>query len=213
MARLVLVDDQQIIREGIACLLEGEDDLTIVGQADNGRRAIELATCLNPDLMIVDYEMPEFTGIEVLDELRKFKIDTRIMVLSIHRDFELIKNAFELGAAGYMVKDAGQDELIRGIRKVLAGEKYLSPTISGISTEPDPEEDEHPMMLSRRECEVLEKLADGFNTKEVAAMLNISTKTVETHRRQIMRKLDLTNIVQLTKYALRHGLTRLDAAS
>jgi DNA-binding NarL/FixJ family response regulator len=211
--RILIADDHRIMREGLRVLLEAQRGITVVAEAENGRSAIRLAQELQPDVVVMDISMEDLNGIEATRRIVAAVPNVRILALSIHADRRFVLEMFRAGAAGYLLKDCAFDELIRAIRAVRQGHAYLTPKIAGIVvgefvrdlvTEP-PQAAE----LTAREREVLQLMAEGKNTKEIADRLGISVKTVETFRRQLMIKLDLNSVAELTKYAIREGLTSL----
>jgi len=213
--RILLADDHKIIREGLRTLIEKQSDMKVVDEAEDGRTTVRLANELQPDVVIMDISMPDLNGIEAA---RQVSIDCpgmKIVALSMHSDRRFVIEMFKAGASGYMLKDCAFEELARAIRVVMANRIYLSPSISDkvvseyIRNLP-PEEESAFSALSHREREVLQVLAEGFSTKEIAAKLSVSTKTVETHRQNIMHKLSIFSIAELTKYAIREGLTSLE---
>lgn len=213
--RVLIVDDHKIMREGLRSLLEREDDLEVVGEADTGRQAIQSVRDAAPDLVLMDLTMPEMNGIEATRRIIGEFPEVRVLALSMHSDRRFIEEALAAGAQGFLLKDCAFDELIGAIREVVADRFYLSPRIAGVVVkdylgkrgrpEPSPT-----VRLTPREREVLQLVAEGKNTKEVAFALNVSVKTVETQRTQIMKKLKMSSVAELTKYAIREGLTTLD---
>ncbi|MHC4115524.1 MAG: response regulator [Planctomycetota bacterium] len=213
--RILLADDHKITREGLRSLLEKQDDMEVVAEAQDGRIAIELVEEFKPDVVIMDVSMPDLNGIQATRQIVKRFTNTRVIALSMHSDTQFVSEMLKNGASGYLQKDCAFEELSRAIRNVVAGKTYLSPSISGGVV------DDYLHRLSRsgssasgvltdRECEVLQLMAEGTSTKQIALKLHISTKTIETHRRQIMQKLDIYTVAELTKYAIRTGLTSLD---
>ncbi len=215
--RVLLADDHKILRHGLQTLLQNEPDIEVVGQADNGRDAIELAKELQPDVVIMDVAMPDVSGIEATRELLNAVPTSKVVALSMHSDQRFVAGMLAVGASGYLLKDAAFEELALSIRTVIANEIYLSPGITGVVVKDylnrlGRAQRTSAPALSSRETEVLRLIAEGRTTAEIAEDLGISVKTVETHRRQVMEKLDLRNIADLTKYALRIGLVSLDSA-
>ena len=215
--RVLLADDHKILRQGLQTLLQNEPDIEVVGQADNGRDAIELAKELQPDVVIMDVAMPDVGGIEATRELLNAVPTSKVVALSMHSDQRFVAGMLAVGASGYLLKDAAFEELALSIRTVVANELYLSPGITGVVVRDylnrlGRAQRTSAPALSSRETEVLRLIAEGRTTAEIAEDLQISVKTVETHRRQVMEKLDLHSIAGLTKYALRIGLVSLDSA-
>jgi DNA-binding NarL/FixJ family response regulator len=211
--RILIADDHRIMREGLRVLLEGQRGVTVVGEAENGRDAARLAAELQPDLVIMDVSMDDLNGIEATRRITSSVKNVRILALSIHADRRFVLEMFRAGAAGYLLKDCAFDELIRAIRAVRQGHAYLTPKIAGIVVGEFVRElvSEPPQAaeLTAREREVLQLMAEGKNTKEIADRLGVSVKTVETFRRQLMSKLELNSVAELTKFAIREGLTSL----
>ena len=213
--RLLLIDDHKMFRDGLRPLLQTEMDLEVIGEASDGLAAVEMAVKLAPDLIIMDISMPNLNGIEATRKILREVPDCQIIVLSMHSDRQFVLAALKAGAMGYLLKDSPYDDLIGAIRRVLAGEVALSEQIRNFVVRDYIKQAQHQeisafTVLSMREREVLQLLAEGRSTKEIAAMLNVSAKTIETHRKQVMDKLEIRSIAELTKYAIREGLTPLD---
>jgi DNA-binding NarL/FixJ family response regulator len=213
--RVLLADDHKIVREGLRSLLERETDMDVVAMADSGRAALQLTAEHRPDVAVIDIAMPEMNGIEAIRRMSGENPGVRILALSMHSARRFVVEALSGGANGYLLKDCACEELVRAIRVVADNETYLSPKISGLIVKdyvkrlPDSKSREK-AILSSREREVLQLIAEGRCTKEIAFSLGLSAKTVETHRRQIMKKLDLHSVAELTRYAIREGITHLD---
>ncbi|MCZ7584692.1 MAG: response regulator transcription factor [Deltaproteobacteria bacterium] len=211
--RILLADDHQMIREGLKVLLEREDDLEAVGEAEDGEQAVGLVDSLRPDMVIMDVVMPGVNGIEATRKIVGLQPDIKIIALSMHTEKRYVTEILKSGASGYVLKDSAFDELSRAIQVVREGKTYLSPEISGVLVEDYVRRGSsatgQPVTtpLSAREREVLQLLAEGNATKDIAEKLGVSVKTVETHRHRIMRKLGIFNVAELTKYAIREGLT------
>ena len=213
--RILLADDHKITRQGLRSLLDENDDMEVLAEAENGRDAIELARKLNPDVIIMDVSMPDLNGVEATRQIIQDNHDVKVIALSMHSDTLFVSEMLKSGASGYLLKDCAFQELEQAIRTVTDGKAYLSPSISGVVVEDylhrlskaDMSTSE---VLTDREREVLQLIAEGQSTKRVALKLHISAKTVETHRRQIMNKLDMHTVAELTKYAIRKGLTALE---
>jgi DNA-binding NarL/FixJ family response regulator len=213
--KVLLADDHKIVREGLRSLLEREPDIDVIAMADNGRMAVQLAGELIPDVAVIDVAMPDMNGIEATRRIILENPEIRILTLSMHSARRFVTEALSAGAKGYLLKDCASEELVRAIRTVASNETYLSPKVAGLivkdylkrSPESAPATASH---LSAREREVLQLIAEGQSTKEIAFTFGVSVKTVETHRQQIMRKLNLHSVAELTRYAIREGLTPLD---
>jgi len=213
--KILLADDHKIFRDGLKPLLERQPDIEVVGEADDGLRTIEICRELKPDVIILDITMPGLNGIEVTKRITSDFPHTKIIILSMHSDRRFVLAALKSGASGYLLKESSFQELIDGIRCVMKGHIYLSSQLSSKIIKEFlrlAEQDGSTAftVLSVREREVLQLLAEGQSNKEIAAKLNISVKTIETHRKNIMEKLNLFNIAELTKYAIREGLTPLE---
>jgi DNA-binding NarL/FixJ family response regulator len=213
--RILLVDDHKIVREGLRSILEKEPDMAVIAMGDNGRTALQLAGELRPDVAVIDIAMPEMNGIEAIRRISCENPGIRTLALSMHSARRFVVEALAAGAKGYILKDCACEELVRAIRVVAGNETYLSPKITGIIVRdyvkrlPESQASDG-SLLSNREREVLQLIAEGQSTKEIAFALGVSGKTVETHRQQIMRKLNLHNVAGLTRYAIREGITHLD---
>lgn len=208
--KIVIADDHKIVREGLRSLLDTLSDVKVVGEARNGREAIRLARDLSPDILILDVAMPELNGVEATRKVRAQAPNARVIGLSMHSDRHFIAGMLQAGAAGYLQKESAFEELATAIRTVMAGQVYLGSGIAGVVVEDYKSlinETGERETLTAREREVLQLLAEGKKTADIAEALHVSVKTVETHRRQIMQKLDIHSIANLTKYAIRTGLT------
>jgi len=210
--RIVLADDHTILRDGLSRAFQQEDDMEIVGQASDGHAAVEMARELRPNIVVMDINMPSLNGIEATREIQREAPGVRVIALSMHSEKPCIKEIFRAGASAYLVKNCGFDELARAVRAVAAGMTYVSPSISAVVVGDfmRAEEKTAPTafsLLSAREREIVQLLAEGGTIKQIALRLHISPKTVEAHRLRIMNKLQLDTVAQLTKYAIREGLT------
>jgi DNA-binding NarL/FixJ family response regulator len=211
--RILLADDHDVVRTGIRGVLERLPDVEVVGEAENGRAAIDLARNLAPNLVLMDIAMPDLNGLEATRQIVALGADTRVIILSMHSSGEFVTEVLKAGASGYILKNTAAREVPLAIAAVSRGGVYLSPAIAGLVVQrlkrPD-KPGEAFSTLSAREREVLQLLAEGKTSKEIAAALNVSPKTVESHRGQIMDKLNLRTVAELTKFAIREGLTSLD---
>lgn len=213
--RILLVDDHPMVREGLRSILELEDDMAVVGEASDGREAVELVGSANPDAVVMDISMPGLGGIEATRQLLAVCKTCRVVALSMNTDAHFVRSMFDAGASAYLPKTAGGQELILALRSVQSGAKYVSPALAGVLIDgmlhgaPDGER-QRVMGLTPRESEVLQLLAEGKTSKEIAATLDIATTTVETFRRKIMEKLEIRTVAELTKFAIRHGLTSIE---
>ena len=225
---VLIVDDHQIIREGLRSLLEHEADIKVVGDASTGRAAVKLAGELWPDVIVMDVGMPDLNGIDATRQINAAFPSPRVIALSMHADRRFATEMLKAGARGYVLKEAAFEELAAAIRAVMDGKVFLSPRVAGVVVDDyvnafrsssgtsghvagaGPEDPSSAFSkLSTREREVLQLMAEGRSTKEIARDLGVSVKTVETHRRQLMEKLHLYTVAELTKYAVREGLTAL----
>lgn len=213
--RILLVDDHKVMRDGLRAIIARENVVDVVGEADNGLSAVHLARKLSPDVVVMDIGMQDMNGIEATREIRSSCPDVKVVALSTYSDKRYVLNMLEAGAQGYVLKDSASSELLTAIRVVAEGQSYLSPPITSTvvqsyTTKQDQKECTAYSELGAREREVLQLLAEGRTSREIATLLHISPRTVETHRRNIMRKLAIHSIAELTKYAIREGLTTLD---
>jgi len=210
--RVVLVDDHQLVREGIRSMLAASEGIEVVAEGTNGREAVELAEKLMPDVIVMDVTMPGLNGIEAMKEIRKRSLETEVLALSMHAADQVVSDMLRAGAAGYMVKAASAQDLAKAIRVVMTGQTFLSPEIAEfvpaelVRREADEQDKSE---LSEREQEVLRLVAEGRSSREIAEALYVTTKTVVFHRQSIMKKLKLHSVAELTKYAVRMGLTEL----
>lgn len=216
MIRVALADDHNLVRAGIRALLEKLPGVEVVGEAANGREALELITREKPDLVLMDIGMPELNGLEAAPRIAREAPRTRVVILSMHADEKHVAQALRAGVAGYVLKDSCADELPVLIRAVTQGETYLSPGISKQVVEAlksrmsEGAVESLPDLLTARQREILQLVAEGCSTKEIAARLDLSIKTVETHRTQIMNRLQIRDVAGLVRYAIRAGLVSAD---
>ena len=213
--RILLADDHKITRQGLRSLLEQQDDMEVAAEAENGRTAVALVDELLPDVVIMDVTMPDLNGVEATRQIVAKYPDVKVIALSMHSDTLFVTEMLRSGASGYLLKDCAFEEMTRAIRAVMNDKTYLSPSISAVVVEDylhrlSKADFSASGILTDREREVLQLMAEGKPTKQIALKLHISIKTVETHRRQIMNKLDIHTVAELTKYAVRKGLTSLD---
>jgi len=214
--RVLLADDHKIVRSGLRRLLDAEPDIEVVAEASDGREAVELATQQSVDVVVMDLAMPNLNGVEATRQILAQSPATKVIALSMHSDRRFVARALQAGASGYLLKDCAAEDLVSAIRAVAAGRTYFSPQISEVVVEDYvsglAEDDSSAWaVLTPRQREVLQLLAEGKSTREIAAGLYVSLKTVETHRHHIMRKLEVDNLAELVKYAIREGLTSFDA--
>jgi DNA-binding NarL/FixJ family response regulator len=212
--KILLADDHKIIREGLRALLVNQRDIDVIGEAEDGRSTVKLSHELSPDIVIMDISMPDLNGIEAARQIISRDSRIKVIALSVHSDKRFVIEMLNAGASGYLLKDCAFEELANAIRTVMSNRSYLSPAITDVMIY------DYRNLLSRetlsvfsllspREREILQLFAEGKSTKEIAFDLDISIKTVETHRQQIMKKLDIHTIAELTKYAIKEGLTTL----
>ncbi|MCC6292544.1 MAG: response regulator transcription factor [Bryobacterales bacterium] len=205
--RILLADDHTIVRRGFGLILEKEADLEVVGEAQNGREAVELAQQLRPDVVVIDVSMPELNGIEGTRRITDTCDRTRVLAVSMHRDAVYVREILRAGARGYVLKDAAENAFVDAIRAVARNEAYLSPAIADAVLTDYRKHVTNPIdLLSSREREVLQMIAEGKTNKEIANILNLSVYTVEAHRGKIMEKLNLHNTGDIVRFALRNGL-------
>ncbi len=211
--RILLADDHKIIRDGLRAILDKHPDLSVVAEAENGRKAVALARKHQPDVMIVDINMPDLNGMEATRQILDDQPEIRVIALSMLSDRRQVVGMLRAGASGYLLKDCASEELILAIQTVSRGQTYLSPLISGIVKECllHQLEDDSPInLLTPREREILQLIAEGKSVKNIASHLNVSIKTVETHRQNIMKKLEIDNLAALIKLSIREGVISLD---
>jgi len=216
-ARVVLVEDHIVVRQGLKALFADEPDVEIVGEADDGRAALKIVSELRPDVVLMDISMPSLNGIEATRQIRQSHPDIKVVVLSMHSDEEYVFQVLRAGASGYVLKQADSSEVFTAIRAALAGGSFLSPAISRVVIDDYVRRAEargqgsNLDLLTSREREVLQLLAEGLSNRQIAEQLNISVKTVETHRSNMMSKLGLSSKTELVKYAFRKGWASLES--
>jgi DNA-binding NarL/FixJ family response regulator len=205
--RILLADDHAVVRQGFSALLRVQPDMEVVGEAANGREAIERAKELQPDVVVMDVAMPELNGIEATRRLQDEAPRSRVLALSMHKDSVYVREILRAGARGYLLKDAIDTDLIAAVRAVARGDGYISPAVSDAVLSDYRKHVTNPIdLLSSREREVLQMIAEGLVNKEIATRLNLSVYTVEAHRGRIMEKLNLHSTSELVRFALRNGL-------
>ena len=209
---ILLADDHSILRAGLRSMLSSIPEFDVIGEVDNGKDAVHSAITLKPDLLITDISMPKTNGTEAVREIKRRTSDVKILVLTMHTSESHIFDALNSGADGYVLKEDDQTELLNAIRSILAGKKYLSPSISNniVNGYLNPQADSKCTsswdLLTRREREIIKLIAEGYRSKDIAEYLSISIKTVEKHRTNLMKKLDLHSVSSLTNYAIQQGI-------
>ena len=215
--KILLADDHTIVRQGLAKLLEAESNLEVVGEAQDGREAVNKVQKLIPDIVIMDIAMPLLNGIEATRQIKKTLPQTKVIILSMHSHDRYISELISLGASGYLLKDSTGEEIIKAISAAIKGDVYLSPTISRrviddyLTLKKTSSREDLYTKLSNREREVFQIIAEGRSTKEVADILCVSPSTVKTHRANIMEKLQIDNISQLIQFAIRLGIVDVES--
>jgi len=212
---LVIADDHKLFRLGLKQLINKQPGVNVIGEAATGFEAVNAVKDLQPDVVFMDISMPELNGIEATRRIVEEGLSTRVIILSMHADRRYISEALRAGARGYLLKDSAPEEVVRAIHKVMRGQFYLAPTINEQVIEEFihlSQADSHSpfSLLSAREREVLQLVAEGKSTRDIADKLNLSAKTIETHRMHIMEKLNMHTVAELTKYAIREGLISLE---
>ena len=213
--KVLLADDHKILREGLISLLKKQRDIELIGEAENGREAVRKTLELKPDVVIMDIGMPELNGIEATKQIKAALPEVKVIALSIHSDKRFVTGMLKAGALGYLLKDSAFNELVKAINAVHDNKKYIGSGITDIIMEDYLQQlnkvtSSSDSPLSERENEVLRLLAEGKNAKEIASLLNVSPKTIETHRQHIMDKLNIHNLADLVKYAIQSGLISLE---
>lgn len=207
MLRILLADDHAVVRRGFRMLLSAQPDIQVVGEASNGREAVEMAVALQPEVVVMDVTMPELNGIEATRRIARDCPRVRVLALSMHKDAVYVREILRAGARGYLLKDSGERELLAAIRGVSQGQGYLSPEVSEAVLDDYRKHVTNPIdLLSSREREVLQMIAESKTNKEIATALSLSVYTVEAHRGRIMEKLNLHSIGELVRFAMRNGL-------
>lgn len=212
---VILADDHMIVREGLKLLLQNQKNIAVIGEAENGRKAVELALKLKPDVVIMDIGMPDMNGIAATRGILDIEPGIKVLTLSMHTDKRFVSKALREGVSGYILKECASTELVEAINTVVSGKTYLSPQVADVVISDyrkqlmDKEYSAH-SVLTKKEREILQLFAEGKTTKEIAHLLSVSIKTIETHRSRVMEKLDMHSIAELTKFAIREGLTSLE---
>jgi len=213
--KIILADDHQVMREGLKSLLNQQKDMQVIGEADDGQAVVRLTKKLEPDIVVLDIGMPNMNGIQATQHIVAEVPDTKVLALSMHSDHQFVVKMLQAGASGYMLKDCALEELISAVRTISNGKFYLSKDVTGVVISDyinkiQAIDSIGQPVLTSRERETLQLIAEGKSTADTAKLLNVSTKTIETHRKNIMDKLDIHSIAELTKYAVRVGLTSIE---
>ncbi len=211
--RILLVDDHQVLREGLGSLLEQQSNMEVVGEAGDGRTALRLVRELHPDIVIMDVNMDGMDGIDATRMISRELPETKVLALSMYLRKTFVSEMFKSGATGYLLKDSAFSEILEAINTVLRGEKYVCAKVAALLVDEyvqDGQGTASPASLTKRELEVIRMLADGKTSKEIALITETSVKTVDACRRRLMQKLGLNSIAELVKYAIREGLTTID---
>ena len=211
--KVVLAEDHTIVRQGLRSLLEQQAGIEVIAEAENGRDAVHIAEQLKPDVMLMDFSMPDLNGLEATRQIKQRVPDVKVLILTRHANQEYIKSILRAGASGYLIKKSAVDELINAIKAVYQGDSFLDPSISNMIIEgylhqSDGETEEE--KITPRQREVLQLIAEGHPNREIASNLHISVKTVDNHRANLMGKLDLNSTADLIQYAIRVGIISLD---
>lgn len=207
--RVLLADDHAMLRDGLQALLQAAADIEVAGSASNGREALRLAAELNPDVIVMDITMPDMNGLEALALLREKHPRIRVVMLSMHSSSEHVYRALNAGAAGYLLKESAGEDIVTAIRRVHAGRSYMSPALAALERRSAPRSDGGGPLasLSSRERQVLQLVVEGRSSSEIAALVHLSPKSVDTYRSRLMKKLGVSDLPALVKFAVRHGLT------
>jgi two-component system response regulator NreC len=219
--RLLIADDHSVVRDGIRMVLQSSPGYRIVAEADNGERAVELAERHSPDVVIMDISMPKMNGIEATERIKRLHPDIKVIILTVHEDEEYVFQILRAGASGYVLKSAGKKEIFAAIKSALSGERFFSPGISkiivdgfvnrsdGKSHESKQIETRQGQVLTKRETEILQYIAQGCTNRKIAETLFLSVRTVNTHRTNLMQKLNIHDTARLVRYAIESGLVKL----
>lgn len=212
--KILLVDDHQIVIDGLRSILETEEQFEICGEANNGRDALQIARVLSPDIIVMDIDMPVMNGMVAAQEFKKNHPEVKIIILSLHYEKSIIQHLVKLGVEGYLLKNSSKEEVINAVQIVKNDKKYFSTDVTMVLAQPNeiiiPNQPQNKnvilSLLTEREIEVLKKIAEGFSNKEIAKQLFLSPRTVDTHRQNIMKKLNMNKVVGLIKFAIKNGL-------
>jgi DNA-binding NarL/FixJ family response regulator len=211
--KVILVDDHHMIRQGLRMLLERQEDMAVVGEASNGREAIDVVEQVSADVVVMDVNLPELNGLDATRRVKLLHDQIKVVCLSANCDEQSASESLRAGASAFVCKDSAFEELTTAIRSVMRDEVYLSPSVAGVVLQDylnrSPDASRVTSILSLREREVLQLISEGRTTKEIAYRLHVSVKTIETHRRNVMEKLKIDNVAELTKLAVREGITSL----
>jgi two-component system response regulator NreC len=216
MIRTLIADDHNLVRQGIRALLEKADDIRVVGEAEDGQEALDLAKQLKPDVIVMDHSMPRLNGTQATERIRAERLPSQVIILSMHSDEALVRQALRSGAKGYLLKWSVFEELLLAIRAACRGETFLSSQLSGVfladvlAQHSDPDKGSPYGRLSTREIEVMKLIAEGCTNNAIAQAMHISAKTVEKHRGSLMAKLEVHDTAALVRLALKHGLIFID---
>lgn len=214
MIRIIIAEDQQIVREGLLALLKSETDFEVIGEAQDGNDAVTIVERLKPDILLLDVGMPGLNGLDVTRQLARRVKETKIIILSSHGDEAMVRKGLQYGASAYLLKASSTDELVRAIREVQSGNRYLSPPLINRAIDhyvtSDGEYQDPYEQLTDREREIFQLVAEGNSSSEIAAKLSISPRTVETHRTNLMRKLNMKNQSDIIRLAIRRGILSID---
>jgi len=202
--RILIVDDHAVVRRGVRSLLEAQPEWEIVGEASTGRSALEMVERQNPDVVVLDLSLPELHGLEVTRRIRSSFPRVAVLVLTMHQSEELARQLREAGARAFVLKSDADQDLVKAVEALRAGDTFFSATVTGVVTDGH----ERPMHVTPREREIIQLVAEGQSTKEIAAQLDISIKTVESHRTNIMRKLGLRSLSEMVRFAIRNGIVQ-----
>jgi len=211
--RVLLAEDHTIVREGLISILEKHPGITVVAEAVDGREAVSAVEKTNPDVILMDFSMPGLNGLEATRQIKQRKPDSKIIILTRHTSREYIESLLKAGASGYLVKNSAADELVLAIQTVYQGDSYLDRSISSLNTIPnvyDSDSKDQEEVLTPRQTEVLQLIAEGHPNRKIATILNISAKTVENHRANLLRSLGLNSTAELIQYAIRQKIISLD---